>query len=472
MSKRKRQAILFFTYGFMTLAVIVITVVCLLLVLGYRFDVKDKRIEQGGLIQFRTMPAAAQIVVDGVQLDGKTPTKTEVSAGSHTVVMRRDGYENWQKTVSVDAGELRWLDYARLIPKTIASKSVAPAANVTAAQASPNHEYIAALATDAPTAIKLFDIRDQTKVTAKSFVIPEAVLTKEAGAASSLLLVEWDISSRYLLVQHRNGTVVEYIRIDRTVADGAARNITREYNLPFHDMHFSGTSGNVYYAMTGTDIRRVDVGAKSVSQPLVIGVESYVLYGDATIAYVARTPAQTLVGLLKNDKATTIRTLPVSEPVWVDYTEYFYHRYLAIGSRAHVDVVRDPVDAASSLRPYVTTSLPYEIQWLRFSDNGRMLFAGSGRAYDVYDLETSENTLVNTDEAGTDGAPMLLDNYYLIDNPTDTLRLYEFDGTNRHTVVKSERTLPAVLSSDQRYLYSFVREADALVLQSSRFVLD
>ena len=472
MSKRKRQALLFFTYGFMAFATIVITAICLLLVLGYRFDAKDKRIEQGGLLQFRSTPAGAKITLDGTDISQVTPSKSEVSAGSHTVVMRRDGYHPWQKTVRVDAGMLRWLDYARLVPVSIVTRSVAPADTVTAALASPSREYIAALTSATPTVVTIYDVRDPAKIVARKVTIPTQFLTAQEGAASTLQLVEWDLGSRYLIVTHTSGTTQDYIRIDRNASDGAVRNLSREFNLPFRDMHFSGTSGAIYYALTGTDIRRVDLGAKAVSQPLVGAVESYVLYGDATIAYVARSATQKIAGVYKNDKATTVHTLSLTEPVWVDITTYFYHEYLAVGSRTHVDIIRDPTTKKASQISYATLSLPYEIGWVSFSGNGRMLAAGNGRAFQSYDLETNERHIIHADETGSDTIPAWLDDYYLIDNPSGTLRMYEFDGTNSHSITTSERNLPVLLSSNQQYLYSFGRDKDKLVLQSSRMVLN
>ena len=473
MSKRKRQAILFFTYGFMTLATIVITAVCLLLVLGYRFDIKDKRIEQGGLVQLRSLPEGARVTLDADQLGSLTPTKHEVSAGMHTITMSRDGYTTWQKTVAVKAGELRWLDYARLVPTKLTTNTVASAEKVAHAEISPNREYIAALVSGAPLSVVIYDVRDPAKVTAKTYPIPEGLITTQDGVPIALQLVEWDKGSRYvLLVATAADSVYEYVLLDRSAADGAVRNITTEFNLPFRQMHFAGTSGAHYLALTGGDLRKVDIGAKSVSQPLVANVESVVVYDETAFAYVATSPTQKIAGIYKNDTAKSVRSLSRSEPVWVDYTRYFYHDYVAIGSRTHVDIIKDPIANSAQVRTYATLSLPYEINWLRFSEGGRMMTAGNGRAFGAYDLETNEHYFVNTDEAASDSVPMWLDDYYLIDNPTGTTRIYEFDGTNRHDITTCDQTLPAGLSANQKFLYCFGKDGEKKVLRSTALTID
>lgn len=471
MSKRRRQAVLFFTYGFMTLATVLITLLCLALVLGYRFDLKDHRIEQGGLLQFGSAPASARITVDGVVAGFTTPGKMEVSAGAHSVMIQRDKYRPWQKDVSVAAGELRWLTYPLLIPSTLSAKTVRPVGTVTAARPTPSREYLALLATESPTSVTVLDVRDSAKVGEQVFSLPAPLLTTQEGQPTSLHIVEWDGSSRYLLVQYTSGTASEFIRLDRQSANGDPRNISREFNLPLSNMHFAGSNGNMLYALTGTDLRRVDTNAKSVSQPLVSGVTQYIVYGNATITYVATRDTHQVAGVYANDKAVDVRSVALGEPLWVDIGDYFHHEYMAIGTRNHLDIIRDPVVNATSPLNYKTLSLPYEMNWLDISSNGRMIMAGNGRAFLSFDLETNQQALVNSGQANSDLAPALLDDYHLVDNPSGVARVYDFDGTNTQELVKSERTLPVFLSSDAKYLYSFSQENNVVVLQATRLVL-
>lgn len=87
--------------------------------LGYRFDFSTREVAQGGLLQFDSHPRGALVTVDGKPLSGKTATKHDADAGTHTVTMTLDGYLPWQKTVTVNPGGILWLNYARFIPQSI-----------------------------------------------------------------------------------------------------------------------------------------------------------------------------------------------------------------------------------------------------------------------------------------------------------------------------------------------------------------
>ncbi len=475
LSKRKRQAILFFTYGFMTLATIVISAICILLVLGYRFDIKGRTIEQGGLLQLRSTPNGATIKLDGVKQNFTTPGKTEVSAGSHTVVYERRGYHTWQKTISVDAGELRWLNYARFVPQTITTKQVIAADGTSVVLPTPDRKFMASITDQKTGVVEIYDLRDATKVTKRTITLPTDIVTRIDDQPGSYAIEEWDFGSRYVLLSYTYGTSKEYLRIDRTATNGDPYNLTTEFSLPFSSIHFSGTSGNVFYALTGHDLRRIDVGGKSVSQPIVTGVESYKLYRENDIAFVAVKNDKKIAGVYLNGKEHIVQSYALNDQLYVDITEYFSHYYLAIARGNHVEIIKDPAEGSQTTagRSYASFPMAYQPAWFDFGSSGRFLIVGSGRAFYCYDLETDELTQGNTGETDTKlAAPKWLDDYYLVDNPSGTVRWYEFDGANRHDIVTADATLPAFLNDNGKYIVSFVRQGEKLFLQTSQVVLD
>ena len=91
-SPRKRKLALYFTYGVMTTAVVLISAVCIFLVLGYRFDLKNGDVEQGALLQLRSFPVGAAITLDNETLSFVTPGKRNVDVGEHTITMKLRGY--------------------------------------------------------------------------------------------------------------------------------------------------------------------------------------------------------------------------------------------------------------------------------------------------------------------------------------------------------------------------------------------
>ena len=476
MSKRKRQALLFFTYGFMTLATLVISTVCILLIMGYRFDFGDRSIEQGALLQFRSTPSAAQIVLDDKLLNFNTPGKLDVAVGTHTVKMQKEKYHDWSKTVTVKAGELRWLNYARLIPTTIQNTTPLKFnAAVSGALPTPDRQYLAVVTDAAQPTVQIVDLRNDANVVSRSVTIPQTELTLAPGQPSQFSIVEWDFGSRFLLVLHRSGEVSEYIRVDRSNETGAARNITKEFNLPFVDMHFSGTSGNLLYALTSKDLRKIDTSVGSVSQPLLGGVEQYRLYRENDIAFVALRTDKRVAGVFIDEKETIVRTVPVTQPVFVDVSRYYSNYYFAVSTPTGVDIIKDPAEASqASTRTHAQLKTTgHETTWLDFASSGRFIIAGTSSAYSVYDLETEESYTVQAAvSASPSVAPRWLDDFSIVSTVTGKARVIDYDGLNAHDIASSNPNLPAFLSDDGTFLYSFVDNAGLATLQASRLILE
>ncbi|HPQ82798.1 MAG TPA: PEGA domain-containing protein, partial [Candidatus Saccharimonas sp.] len=91
-SKRRQRAQLTFVYMVMTFAVVASVATLMMIVLGYRFNRYDGKVEQGGLVQFDSRPSGAEVTLDTVQLANKTASKITATAGAHAVTMTKPGY--------------------------------------------------------------------------------------------------------------------------------------------------------------------------------------------------------------------------------------------------------------------------------------------------------------------------------------------------------------------------------------------
>lgn len=475
LSKRKKAAIRFFTYGAMTLAVVVISIVCILLILGYQFNAKSGTIEQGGLIQFRSFPSSASIRLDDKQLSFRTPGKLNVSAGQHTVTMSLSGYQEWRKTTTLKAGELKWLNYARMIPQNITSRSVASFEKMSDALPSPDRRWYALLPDSAAGSVIMYDIRDPQNPKSTTITIPVASFTAPAeGQTQSFSLEEWDFGARYVLVRHQVGETLEYIRVDRTSTSNGV-NVTAEFNLPFRDIHFSGTSGNVFYALNGTDLRLIDLSGRTVSRPLVQHVDAFELYKSNIIGYVATQEENRVVGVYIDDKDTVVRTYPKDQAVAIDISSYYDNEYLAISTTKAVEILKDPqLNADSAGRVFAEFDTDFDIQWIRFANSGRFLVAGNGITFKTYDLETDEEFAATFEGVTSDSKKPLqwLDDYYLVSDATGSLAIGEFDGMNHHNIVSVAPGYSVTLSEDGEYLFSIGKSATGYTLQSSKMIVE
>lgn len=171
-NKKKMKVSLVVRYIIMTVTVVAISVVCVLLALGYRFDLVSRKVEQGALIQFATSPTGAQIHLDGEQLSFDTNGKREAKAGAHTLIYRKDGYRDWTKSFIIKSGEVRWLNYARLVPTTVNTNVVKEVGTLASQLPSPNKKYIAYIAKGDSPEITVVKLDNPKEITSSPNFIP------------------------------------------------------------------------------------------------------------------------------------------------------------------------------------------------------------------------------------------------------------------------------------------------------------
>lgn len=465
---------LYFTYGIMTMAVGLISALCIFLVLGYRFDIKNGDVEQGALLQFRSFPDNAAIKLDGETLNFRTPGKKTVAAGRHTVSFQLNGYHDWEKSFTTKPSELRWLNYARFVPQNIETKPLREFGSVASAIPSPDKKWFIVLsAADKPSFV-LADLRDAEKPVFTDLTLPAGSYTTIEGQPHNFSLVEWDFGARFVLVKHVIGDTTEYIRLDRTDIDNTL-NISTKLGVAVDDIHFSGTSGAVFYALEGSAIRKLDANAGTISQPIVSDVASFRLYKTNTLAYV-KTPNEENrvgVGVVVDGKASRVATYDSTAPIFVDINEYFGDHYLAIGRGTSLEIYKDP--ETKERKKFATTTSVSALSWLRFGNNGRFVVAGTGSQFTSYDLETREKFDVNLPGTAADPAKPLqwLDDFYLVSTADNDLRITEFDGANQHVIAPSISGIPVTLSSNGRFMYSLTAAQNgAVVLQSSTMTVE
>lgn len=473
--KRRALAIRFFTYGVMTLATAAISIVCILLVMGYRFDFTKHSVSQGALIQLMSFPSGANVTFDNQILSFLTPGKRNVDIGQHTVAYNLDGYREWSKTVNVKAGELRWLNYARLIPQSITTSSVHEFPAVTSNLPSPDRKWMAIYGAADKPELTIADLRDGKSIKLQNITIPAAAFTAPApGQTSAFNIVEWDFSGKFLLIRHVVGDKTEFISLDRTKPEDA-KDISAKFNIPLSDVHYSGSSGNVFYGLQGTDVRKLDLGAGTISEPIASNVTNFTLYKTTTLGYVTNKDDRFSVGVSIDGQSGEVRSYDSTTPVLMDVSSYFSDYYVAVARGTQVDIVKNPVgDGADARKTIASFQVPVGVKWLQFSNSGRFVVAGSGGQFVTYDMETKEQFTTNLPGVAPDLTRPLqwLDDYYLVSTYDKNLRLSEFDGGNQNVITDVEPGSTVTVTDDGKYMLSIARTTNGYALQSSKMTIE
>lgn len=472
------------TYTVMVVAVVVIVAGAILFILGYRIDGDKAHLEQGGLVQFDSVPNGADVQTDGKAINTKTPTKQTVVAGKHAFTIAKDGYDTWKKSLDVKAGTLEWLDYVRLVPKDLKTDSVANYTSVVGEKASPDYKWLLVQEkADTPT-FQLVDLRSQ-QIKSSTLSLPASLYTDAtaAGVTHTFSIENWDDGGRYVIVKHTYNDKSEYVVVD-TQDLGSSRNITTALSIPLTELKFSGTSGNIFYGLTDGVIRKLDLSNSTISGGLVSNVKDFTMYDTNIISYTGVDPANAahqVAGVYRegDDKPHVLRVVnDLTTPLTIAATKYYSDYYVAISEGLKVTVLKGSFPSTndsdnSSLEQYDVFKVSANATSTSFSESGDHLIVQSGLDFTSYEIEHMRriDATVATSET-TSHTLQWLDDAYLWAVYDGHLSIREFDGTNTHVIMSMEPGFDATLSQNGKYLYGIAKSGDKYQLQRVTMILN
>ncbi|MDB5168136.1 MAG: hypothetical protein JWO55_394 [Candidatus Saccharibacteria bacterium] len=471
-SKRKQLLKLFTIYTAMSVAVIVLVSILVFFMLGYQFNRTDGKIEQGGLVQFDTRPSGADVTIDGKTLGTRTASRKTLTTGQHFITMQRPGYKQWQKSIDVKAGSVLWLTYARLVPNDLKPANVASFATVSSTASSPDNKWMAVKDDPTTPTIRLADISgDAVEVT--NIEIPATAYTAPSPDKSqSFSLETWNPSSRSILVKHTyDDTKTEWLVIDPQNIT-ASRNVTTLLGVNATKVVFSGNNNSILYALVENSIRKIDLGATTLSGPLVSNVAEFSMYDNTTIMYTTLLDPSTKMrhaGYFDEGatKPRIIRTYTDDGqvPLHIAVGKYFDDYYVAIAYDQTVEIMkgalpRSDITSPSPFTPVTTMSTPGGAQYLSILTNGRFVVAQTPTAFEVRDIELSKTTTTLKSVAPLQRELRWLDGYTVWSDQDGILRTYEFDGLNQREIMPVAPGFSVTYSPNAKYLYGIVKSAD------------
>jgi len=184
-SKRQQTIRLVVVYSVMVAAVLVLVSFVTLLMLGYRFNMDDGRLEQYALLQFSSSPSGATVSIDGEPINSKTPNKATVKSGIHDIKMWREGYKTWTKHVDIKPGTVKWITYPLLIPERINIETVKTYEKVYSSLASNDKEKILVQEDESKPIFSLVEI-DSEKIQSSVLTIDQSIFSASKNIALRL----------------------------------------------------------------------------------------------------------------------------------------------------------------------------------------------------------------------------------------------------------------------------------------------
>lgn len=450
--------------------ILLVSALLMLHILGYRFNLNDREITQGGLLQLDSRPAGATVTVDSKKIDGRTPNRTDLSSGLHTVMMQLDGYRPWQKTVNIDPGRILWLNYARLFPKELQVAELNEFPLTAASLAARNGKVIAVMPRPDQARITLLKIQGDT-VKPTELDLPEDLYADKAK--SSFQMVAWSEDGRYILMKHRYTNGSEWLSIDTEAIDQSV-NATNIAGQAISQVDFMAKNPRQLYVLANQSVRIIDTRSMTISAPIINGVSEFSQSSQGILAYTSVRDAKTnqrTVGYYTKGAAKPypIRTVydDGSKVLRIRIGEYVRKQYIALqyGSTVEVNLVAlGTSDSTQALTQssLVTIAVPDTTSTVSFSPANRFVLMVHQGGFMTYDLELG--ALASTPLRGLDKTYQLdwLDGAMLWSDRGGEIVTYEFDGNNIQEITPVATGQAVVLSNNQKSLYGF-RQVDGVL---------
>ncbi len=466
--KRRQKILTILAETFMVFAVIAIVVVMTLVAMGYKFG-KEGEIEQSGLMQLHTMPTGATVEIDGKTLFARSNLSESLSPGDHFIKITKDGYDSWEKTVTMEPGSLMRLYSPRLFLLERKSEKISELADLMFYNTSENRNYIL-YTKSASTKWTLLNVKNDNIETTELDVAKVFSFVKDDKFVGEIAQIKWDSDEDKVLVKVGYEGATEWVLVNlKDVKDSV--NLTKEFGLNFSKIEIANSSAGQLLALENGNLRRIDVDNRSMSRILVEKVESFTNHGADVVYVTSRDDSgKRNIGVYKDGAkdSVVVEVLDTEDKVLVGSSAYYDDEYLiyTVGDRiniysgeypAYTDEMKKsgdnevPLDSENSTLGLVLEyTFGFTPENLIVSRGGEYVLMKQGREIVSVDLDTNK---ISGYESKSDKIKWL-DDSMLYDVLDGKVVVWDFDGTNEREIVKSGASArPVMISGNNKYLY-------------------
>lgn len=453
--QKKRQSLrVIISEVIMVLAVIVTVTILAFIVSGYWIN-SDFKVERQGMLQISSIPSGANVEIDGdTSWLQRTNTSKVLTSGEHKIVLTKDGYDSWSKTIDVKEGLLYRLHYPRLFLTERTSEHMLPITGDTMATVSPDHSTM--LFINNTTKWSYLNL-DSDELKTKSLDISKEFSNVSLAESSSTGLftgeiakTDWDNDGDHILFKVRQDDTTEWVLIDlRDVSKSI--NITKEFGADFSDIEILDNSANNLLAVRNHNLHKIDVSGKQISSVLVEDIINFDHF-DNEIIFTAKNDVSTVdqptneyyIGYFKlgDDKTTELESF--STPVEVVLSRFYDKKYITVldGNQLSVHLKDD----YSEVTKY---ELTFEPNQMVVGHEGEFILMSTDNNLATLDMEADLVREWTIESSHFDW----LDNDMLYAVSDGELIVYDFDGYNRRVLAKNTSAHFPVAITNNKWLY-------------------
>lgn len=451
-------------YGLVSIAVILASLILVYLSAGFRIT-REGQVIQNGLVFVSSQPSDAAIFTNGEPSGRSTGARLSLPAGQYTFELKREGYRDWRRGITVEGGSVQRFDYPLLFPvdlRTTSLKDYEQAARIVTQ--SPDRRWL--LVHGSGDSFDLFDL-GSSEPAARPLSVPDEILSANT-TTTDWQEVDWADDNRRMVLQRffedsggQRGS--EYILLDREEPN-RSRNLTvllgfnpDEFQLRDHkhDKFWAFDEGNHTLFTASID--------DPTPRPFVRDVLAFAADGTDTVLYATNRGAsegKTAVNLRQGEDDYTLREMPRGDTYLLGLARYRGAWLVAAGaqSESRVNVYKNPFDVLQAGRvaapvQILKTEQPEQVV---FSPNARFVASSRDAHMAVFDAETDRGYAyeVERPEGAAVGEVAWMDGFRLTANIQNELAVFDFDGTNQHNLVPLKNNTAPVFNPNYTSMYT------------------
>ncbi len=447
----------------------------LLVLQTYGFDVNRKTGEviQNGLVFVDSAPDGAQIGINGSPQAEHTNTRLTLPEGNYSIEINKPQYRVWKKSFELKGGSIERFNYPTLFLNNLISDDLQSfGAPITFYSQSPDRRWLLIGEKNNLKSMTEYDLntRQNELPVSQNITLPEALFTPATGN-HSLSVVEWSTDNNELLVKHSWDNGQEFVVINHE-KPAESFNINRQLNLsPSSVKLFNKKTDKLYIYIEKTRTLTLIDTKTAQSTPVATGVLNFSPYGDNKVlmALVNQANKKSVKIVIREEKTNyEIRDVPLSSKYPITMTSYEGTMYVVFNEQNtnRTYIFKDPVSfikrqPALKPVPIMVLKSPGKLNNLSFSQNAEFVVAQSGQSFSTYDIEY-DRTYNFAIKEGLDpnNEVVWMDGHRMITRSNGKVFLFEFDGTNKQSLIPTTSGLMAAFDRDYTELFTIGSSKD------------
>ncbi len=455
--------------GYFLVAILIITASIILVYRAYGFDVDRKtgQVIQSGLVYIDSAPDDAELYLNGELHNDRTNARLTLPQGNYEILIKKEGYRDWSRTVEVQGGSVERFTYPLLVLQDFTETEVSNfgVERPTVTTQSPDRRWLLVSKPQSIVDFTEFDLgnfqQDDPKKPVQSDITFPSGIFKVADGPESVKVVEWSNDNQNVLVKHTYGTGFEFVILNRD-DPAASFNINQILGINPDTITLRDKKPDQWYMYTKKTGLLQSADKDKNIEAVVSDVLTYKSHDNKVVVYAQKTSeTQNTIFIKDGDTIYNLRTVNTGA-VKLDIARYENAWYVVVGSDGdkRTYVYKNPVQALSkddALKPPPVAVLKATepINNVLFSTNTQFIMARNGQNIGVYDAEDSESynyTLAGTVDKGT--VVTWMDGHRIQYRSGGFETIVDFDGSNAQKLITTIDGQSAFFDRDYTVLYT------------------